>query len=174
MKELVKRGTVGLIALAAAMLCGCSSFERDWSRAAKLPALESDPLGAWAGTWQNTNNTHGGELRALLVRNSATNYTATFHATWGRHSGTFRTRLKGGRTGNTLEFTGSKRLLFVRIRNVGSANPTNFVSTYESRFDNGTFTLTRPRQGRSRADGEAAHGGQILPVATAGGSKADL
>lgn len=145
MKIPVNKGKAGLAALAAAVLCGCSSFERDWAGAAKLPVLESDPLGAWVGTWQNTNNTHGGELRALLVRNSATNYTATFHATWGQHSGTFRTWLTGERTGNTLEFTGSKRLLLVRIRNRGEVSPTNFVSTYESRFDNGTFTLTRPR-----------------------------
>ncbi len=136
---------VGLTAAALVLLCGCSSFEREWARAAKLPPLESDPMGAWTGTWQNTNNTHGGALRALLVRTSPTNYTATFHATWGKRSGTFSTRLKGVREGNELEFTGSKRLLMVRIRNVGTVNPTNFVSTYESRFDNGTFTLSRPR-----------------------------
>lgn len=130
---------------AVSLLCGCSSFDREWARAAKLPPLESDPMGAWTGTWQNTNNTHGGALRAVLVRTSATNYTATFHATWGKHSGTFSTRLVGPRKGNELEFSGSKRLLFVRIRNVGTVNPTNFVSTYESRFDNGTFTLSRPR-----------------------------
>lgn len=145
MKKLRSIGK-SLVAVAAlGLLCGCSSFERDWAAAAKLPPLDSDPVGAWTGTWQNTNNTHGGELRALLVRHSATNYTATFHATWGRRSGTFSTRLAGSRNGNELAFRGSKRLLFVRIRNVGSASPTNFVSTYESRFDNGTFTLTRPR-----------------------------
>jgi hypothetical protein len=145
MKKIGNIGTSGLVAAVLGLLCGCSSFDRDWADAAKLPPLDSDPMGAWVGTWQNTNNTHGGELRALLVRNSATNYTATFHATWGRRSGTFSTRLTGARNGNELEFRGSKRLLFVRIRNVGSASPTNFVSTYESRFDNGTFTMTRPR-----------------------------
>ena len=125
-------------------LCGCSSFERDWARLARLPSPASDPLGAWEGTWQNTNNTHGGALRAILVRQAETNYAATFHATWGKRSGSFTTRLAGTREGNTLSFVGTKRLLFVKIRNQGQVSPTNFVSTYESKFDNGTFTLRRP------------------------------
>jgi hypothetical protein len=135
----------GRALVALGLLCGCSSFEHEWARAAKQPPLDSDPMGAWTGTWQNTNNTHGGALRALLVRASPTNYTATFHATWGKQSGTFSTRFVGSREGNELAFTGSKRLLMVRIRNVGTVNPTNLTSTYESRFDDGTFTLTRPR-----------------------------
>lgn len=133
----------GLVALALC-LAGCTSFESEWDRAVRLPAPASDPMGPWVGTWQNTNNTHGGALRAILVRESATDYRATFHATWGKRSGGFTTRLKGARDGNTLRFTGGKRLLFLKIRNRGEVSPTGFHSTYESRLDNGTFTLRRP------------------------------
>lgn len=130
---------------AALALAGCSSFEPKWAEATRVPSLASDPTGAWVGTWQNTNNTHGGALRAILERQSATDYTAVFHATWGNKSGSFTTRLKGTRDGDVLAFEGRKRVLFFLIRNAGQVSPTNFVSTYESKFDNGTFTLQRPK-----------------------------
>ncbi len=141
---IMKRLKLLLLVGAALALAGCTSFETKWAAAVRVPSLASDPLGAWVGTWQNTNNTHGGALRAILERKSETNYAATFHATWGNQSGSFTTRLKGTRDGDSLAFEGRKRLLFFLIRNAGQVNPTNFVSTYESRFDNGTFTLRRP------------------------------
>jgi hypothetical protein len=133
-----------LLAAAIFALAGCTSFESKWAAAVRLPSLASDPQGAWIGSWQNTNNSHGGALRAILEPRSATRYVATFHATWGDQSGSFTTQLKGTRAGNTLTFEGRKRLLGFLIRNAGQVSPTNFASTYESRFDTGTFTLRRP------------------------------
>lgn len=133
--------------LAAAILllaAGCASFERPWQRALQQPPPATDITGAWIGTWQNTNNSHGGALRALVTRVDESTYRARFHATWGGHSGSFRTVLRGHGESGEFVFTGSKRILGFRITNTGRANATNFVSTYESRFDTGTFTLRRP------------------------------
>ena len=96
------------------------------------------------GTWQNTNNSHSGKLWAVVSRESETNYSAHFHATWGNHGGGFATHLTGQWDGGTYMFEGKKRILGFLIKTRGLATSTNLFSTYESRFDNGTFTLTRP------------------------------
>ena len=134
-----------LLAVAILLLAaGCASFERPWQRELQQAKPATDLTGAWIGTWQNTNNSHGGSLRALVTRVDAATYRTRFHATWGSHSGSFRTVLRGHEENGDFVFTGSKHILGFRITNTGRANPTNFLSTYESRFDTGTFTLKRP------------------------------
>jgi hypothetical protein len=135
----------GSLALLAAVLCGCRSFDSAWNEARQGSAAGSGIEGRWVGSWQNTNiNSHTGQLRAVLVKRSDTNYTARFHATWGSHSGSFKTMLNGTNDGDDFVFESRKRILGFLIVTHGRANPTNFVSTYESRFDNGTFTMRRP------------------------------
>ena len=132
--------------IAALLATGCSSFDKKWQKARQQPLSAGDITGTWAGTWQNTNNAHGGALRALVTQVNATNYTVHFHAVWGSHSGSFNTSLVGQREGDEFVFTGRKRILGFLITTRGQANATNFFSTYESRFDNGTFTLSRPAE----------------------------
>jgi hypothetical protein len=134
---------VGLLALAA----GCTSFgktafQAEWKRHRSGP--NTGITGCWAGSWQNTNNSHGGKLWAVIIQNSGTEYAARFEATWGEKSGSFKTKLKGRQEGDDFVFEGRKRIMGFLITTRGRANGTNFFSTYESRFDTGTFTLGRP------------------------------
>lgn len=140
-----RAGPVLLVALAL-LVPGCRSFEKDW-REARAGAAAVDPrglAGAWSGAWQNTNNTHGGPLRAVLWRVDDGDYRARFHASWGRRSGSFQTRLKGGWTNGAFVFSGTRRVFGVPIRTAGRADATRLESGYDSPLDRGTFTLGRP------------------------------
>ena len=134
--------SLSLLAMAIVLVAGCKSFDSEWTAARHSTA--SGIEGPWMGTWQNTNNSHSGQLWAVISKKSETNYTAHFHATWGSHSGGFGTQLKGSWDGGNYVFEGRKRILGFLIKTRGQATPTNLFSTYESRFDNGTFTLARP------------------------------
>ncbi len=133
----------GSLALALALsLCGCSSFESRWSAA---PTTSPDGVsGRWVGTWQNTNNAHGGPLEAVLISRGTNAFAAYFHAGWGKHSGTFQTPIQGDREGKSFRFQGSKRVVGVKINTAGTIQSDEFNATYESRFDSGTFPLKRP------------------------------
>lgn len=141
MKSIVRCVAAFLLMLA---LAGCKSFDKEWARARALPPAVSGMAGTWVGTWQNTNNTHGGALRAIVTPSGADSYRARFHATWGNHEGSFTTRLKGTRDGDAFVFEGRKRILGFLIVTRGRGDAKDLSSTYESRFDSGTFTLRRP------------------------------
>ena len=130
-----------LVAMVAALgvLCGCRSFESDWNAATAPAGL----TGRWVGTWQNTNNTHSGPLRAVITQQDTNHFSARFHAGWGKRSGSFKTRLSGTWQADTFEFTGKRRILGVPIRTTGTATATRLDSGYDSPFDQGTFTLRR-------------------------------
>jgi len=133
---------VPLLALATG-LCGCSSFQSRWDQA---PAPSTDGVsGRWIGTWQNTNNAHGGPLKAVLMPQGSNTFSAHFHAGWGKRSGTFRMPMRGTHEGDSFRFEGSRRILGVRIDTAGTIRPDEFQATYHSRFDTGTFTLRRPQ-----------------------------
>lgn len=132
---------MGFLAALALFLTGCRSFEKDWEHAS---ATSADPAaGRWIGTWQNTNNTHSGPLRAVVVPVPG-GYRARFEAGWGRHSGSFRTRLRGTPAGDAVEFEGRRRILGVKITTRGRADGKSFEATYDSRFDRGSFEMRRP------------------------------
>jgi hypothetical protein len=135
---------LALLALFVA-LSGCSSFETQWRQAATTTSVfPGSPIaGRWTGTWQNTNNTHSGALRALVRPAGPNTFKARFHATWGKHSGSFRTTLRGRFEGDEFVFTGTKRILFVKLTTAGRISTNRFDATYDSRFDRGTFTLKR-------------------------------
>ncbi len=142
-------GRVAWAVLAAGALAatGCRSFEKDWKAARTGDGMPADPrevAGAWAGTWQNTNNTHGGPLRAVLWREDDGRYRARFHAGWGTRSGSFSTRLEGGWTNGVFVFSGTRRVFGVPIRTAGHVDARRLESGYDSPFDRGTFTLGRP------------------------------
>ena len=123
-------------------MCGCTSFETRWKNA---HSNSTDGVaGRWVGTWQNTNNAHGGPLKAVLVPTGSNAFSAYFHAGWGKHSGTFRTPIQGNRAGDAFRFKGSKRVFGVKIDTAGTIGSGEFNATYDSRFDSGTFTLKRP------------------------------
>jgi len=140
-----------MAAISVGLLTGCRSFESDWRKAqAEAPGVGTPAItGAWQGTWQNTNNTHAGPLRAVIWRVDDTRYRARFHAGWGKHSGSFRMTLKGQSTEDVFHLKGVKRIVGIPIRTEGSVGARSFNANYTSPFDQGTFTLERPTpQGR--------------------------
>lgn len=125
-------------------LAGCRSFESDWNAAAERTGPFAAPgAGRWTGTWGNTNNGHGGPLRAVLRTDDGTHYTARFHAGWGSHSGSFTTPLHGSWADGRCRFTGSKRVFGLRIDTEGVLTDTGFDAAYRSALDQGRFTLRR-------------------------------
>lgn len=136
-----------LVALAS-LAAGCSSFHREWTQAATLPVPPGDITGRWTGTWQNTNNSHADRLRGILTRVRPGVYRAHFHARY-RKILTFAYAVpleEAGRTGDRIEFTGKANLGMLAggvYTYAGWASPTNFFSTYHSKYDVGTFTLHR-------------------------------
>ncbi len=142
-------GAFALILASAALLtAGCSSFSREW-RAAEQPAADPAGIaGRWTGTWQNTNNTHSDRMRAVVTPVSATEYRVHFHAKYRKvlgfkYSATFHGETKEG----VFVFRGEEDLGVLAgglYRYTGRIQPTNFFSTYDSKYDSGTFTLHRP------------------------------
>jgi hypothetical protein len=129
-------------ALAAPLLAGCARFESRWAAA---PATVPGSIqGRWTGTWQNTNNTHSGPLRAVVTAKGAHGYDALFHAGWGRRTGSFHMPIRGTNEDGAFVFSGSRRIIGVKITTRGRIDGTRFDAIYGSRFDNGTFTLSRP------------------------------
>ena len=131
------------LCLLVLFLCGCRSFEKDWAAAASTGTPPTTITGRWVGTWQNTNNTHSGPLRAVLWHQDSNHFKARFHAGWGKHTGSFRTRIAGQWQGDTFHFSGKRRILFVPITTTGTATATRLDSGYDSPMDQGTFTLRR-------------------------------
>lgn len=139
---------LGALVLLAGLLVGCSSFSRDW-KAADRPA--ADPLGIegrWIGTWQNTNNTHADKMRAVMTRTGDGIYNVHFHAKYKKVLGfKYRATFKGTAENGAFIFRGEEDLGVLAggvYRYAGTVSPTNFYSTYESKYDTGTFTLRRP------------------------------
>lgn len=107
-----------------------------------------DISGPWIGTWQNTNNTHGDQLRAVIRRTRLDQWQVHFHAHYGRLlTFAYRATLNGDESNGVVRFTGEENLGWLAggtFRYVGEASSTNFFSTYENNYDSGTFTLHRP------------------------------
>lgn len=134
--------------VASALLTGCTSFESDWNATTRYPSPIGDISGPWIGTWQNTNNAHGDQLRAVVRRVGLHEWQAHFHAHYGRLlTFSYRAKLTGDEKDGQVHFTGEQNLGWLAggtFRYVGEASPTNFFSTYENAYDSGTFTLHRP------------------------------
>ena len=130
------------------LLAGCSSFHREWRAAANLVVPAGDISGCWEGTWQNRNNTHQDKMRAILTRVGANEYDARFHAKYKKIlSFSYRTNFKGAWEGSEFMFQGEENLGKLAggvYQHAGRISPTNFFSTYDSRYNSGTYTLKRP------------------------------
>ncbi len=138
--------TVGLTLLVA--VCGCSTFNRDWKGAAHEPQSQNSAEGRWDGKWISESNGHHGALRCLMSREDDSHYQARFHATWGgvfHFNYTARFEMQPHDIG--WEFNGEADL--GKLGGVyyyeGRATTTNMVSTYQSKYDHGTFDLKRPK-----------------------------
>ncbi|MSU35518.1 MAG: hypothetical protein EXS36_10465 [Pedosphaera sp.] len=141
------KSTGNVLAAALLILAGCSSFDREWRSAGREPVPADGISGRWIGTWQNTNNTHSDTMRAVLTDSGDGAYRAHFHARYKRiFSFAYTVKLAGQREADRFRFHGESDLGPLAggiYRYNGWATPTNFFSTYDSRYDVGTFTLHR-------------------------------
>ena len=138
------------LAVATGWLAGCSAFNYEWRQAARLPAPTNDITGRWQGHWTSEATGHHDALRCLVIKVDDNNYDAKFHAAYKRWI-TFRfgytVRLEAAPSNNVIRFHGAEnlgRLAGGLYTYDGFANPTNFFSRYKSKYDHGTFQMSRP------------------------------
>ena len=138
-----------LLVVFALTTAGCSTFNRDWRRAAAVAPPAGDITGPWKGSWVSQVNGHHGALRSLVARIDDTNYRSRYRATywrWFRFRYAVDVRVVRDSDG-VFKFEGEADLGWLAgglYRYTGHATPTNFVSTYQSRHDHGVFEMTRP------------------------------
>jgi len=134
-------------ALGLLLLSGCTSFDHDWKQTASQPAAGSLE-GRWEGRWLSEVNHHTGSMRCLLKREGETRYQARFKATYARiFTASYRVEFMGEIRDGVWEFHGDKNLGWLAggvYHYRGRISPTNFFSTYECKYDHGTFELHRP------------------------------
>jgi hypothetical protein len=130
------------------VLCGCSTFNRDWRRAVAQPPPANSPEGPWDGTWLSNANGHHGKLRCLMTHETNDLCEARFHATFGgifhfNYTAQFEMQ---PHSVIGWEFNGEANLgkLGGTYYYEGRATATNLASTYKSKYDYGTFQLHRP------------------------------
>lgn len=129
---------------------GCTSFHREWRKASLSPAPTDSYNGRWEGEWLSAKNGHHGKLRCLLEENSSsTQFRAHFRATYARvlHF-SYAAILTGAVTNGVVQFTGESDLGKLGggvYKYSGSANATHFSCTYESKYDHGTFQMSRSK-----------------------------
>ncbi|MGC3959835.1 MAG: hypothetical protein QM813_18490 [Verrucomicrobiota bacterium] len=132
----------------AALACGCSSFNRQWKQAGQQPAPTDAITGRWEGRWFSDANAHTGKLRCIITHQTNDLYAARFRATYMkilRFSYTVPLTINASNA--VWHFQGEENLGAMAggvYRYVGSATPTNFHSTYDSKYDRGTFEMQRP------------------------------
>ena len=132
----------------ALLLCGCSSFNREWRRAGRQPAPQDSICGRWEGRWLSDANAHSGALRCIVTAETNGIYAARFRATYMKTlSFSYTVRLQVEQRDGNWHFLGEEDLGAIAggvYSYVGSATPTNFQSTYDSKYDRGIFEMRRP------------------------------
>ena len=130
------------------LFTGCSTFNRDWQRAGSSATPANDIDGRWDGIWQSDANGHRGRLRCLMNKIDARKYEARFHAKYRRVlSFEYTVALDVQSANDVFKFKGEAdlgRLAGGKYYYEGSASPTDFLSTYRSKYDHGFFLMKRP------------------------------
>ncbi len=129
---------------------GCTSFHHEWRKASRSPAPTDSYLGRWEGEWLSAKNGHHGKLRCLLGEDSSsTQFRAHFRATYASVLPfSYAAALTGAVTNGVVQFTGESDLGKLGggvYKYSGSANATHFSCTYESKYDHGTFQMSRSK-----------------------------
>jgi len=146
----VRRCSRWIIFSGLLLMCGCSSFDRDWKSAVDTWKVtdSTDITGPWEGTWQSEVGSHSGALRCLITKTGDYEYHARFAATYWRffHFG-YDMNLSAEPHLDRLHFSATTDLGKMAggiYHYDGNANSSDFESTYHSDYDHGTFTMTRP------------------------------
>lgn len=128
---------------------GCSSFNRDWRRAAAQAAPPTDLTGRWEGRWLSDYNGHNGKLRCLITPLTAEGeYAARFRASYlAILRFEYTVTLQAAPTSNGWSFQGEADLGAMAggiYRYEGSATAgTNFYSDYRAAVDHGSFQMQK-------------------------------
>jgi len=134
----------------ALILCGCSSFNRDWEKAKVLPSSENSMAGPWEGTWSSDVNHHNGRLRCLMTPETNSVYRARFRATYGKFFWfNYEVPMEVQPHFGGWEFNGEAdlgKMAGGAYYFEGRATTTNLTSTYRSSSDRGMFELKRPEK----------------------------
>jgi len=134
--------------LSLLLLCGCSSFNRDWRKAEHQPVALDSIEGRWEGSWISDVNGHNGKLRCLLTREEDSRYRARFRATyWKVLRFSYAVPLEFHPHDLGWELNGEANLGKLAggvYYYEGRASLTNLHSTYRSKYDHGRFELRRP------------------------------
>ena len=139
-----------LLALFAALITvGCSSFNRDWKKAAgqEIQGIE----GRWIGRWHSDHNQHNGVLRCLISKKEVDLYETRFHAKYKLSiltiSYPYDMVMTINSSGDTYYFKGEANLGRLaggvyQYDGIGTIN--HLAINYRSPKDHGTFRLQRP------------------------------
>lgn len=128
-------------------LCGCSSFNRAWKKAAKSVPVSEPFEGRWEGHWRSDKNGHNGKLRCIITEKNGI-YPAQFRATYMKiFRFSYTVPLEVSRT-NDIWYFHSEADLGALAGGVyqyeGMATSNRFYSTYTSKYDHGYFEMSRP------------------------------
>jgi hypothetical protein len=133
---------------------GCSSFERAWKESSLAASQPNRLTGRWEGSWHSDSNGHHDRLRCIVTPRSDGAYAARFQARYAKGLFHFRfdyvvalNAVPAQSTGEKLQFEGEADLGWYAgglYRYKGFQESTNFYSTYQSKYDQGTFQMTRP------------------------------
>jgi hypothetical protein len=103
--------------------------------------------GRWEGHWLSHVNGHTGKLRCILSQEDDT-YAARFRATYKKILRfSYTVPLQVEQTNGVWHFHGHEdlgKLAGGVYSYEGTATPTNFHSTYNSKYDHGVFEMQRP------------------------------
>ncbi|HWE97390.1 MAG TPA: hypothetical protein VG269_25755 [Tepidisphaeraceae bacterium] len=144
-----KRCSKFVILSGLALMCGCSSFDRDWKAAATVkPESPTDMTGRWQGIWASDASSHNGGLRCLITRTGDDTYHARYAATyWSIFHFGYDMDLTAQQQADAVHFQGQADLGSMAggvYHYDGHANATDFTSTYQSESDHGKFVMKRP------------------------------
>ncbi len=144
------RHFIAAIAVSAVLLLtsGCSSYNRQWQTAARQPLPSASFEGPWRGSWISEVNGHNGQLLCLVTKINDHEYRARYRATYQNVLHFNSTVILNVAPGDGLyRLNGRANLGWLAggvYEYAGEATATNFYSTYKSKYDHGTYRLTRP------------------------------
>jgi len=131
----------------ALLFTGCSTFNKEWSAATKQ-AAHTGVNGPWEGEWRSEKNGHHGSLRCVLTQTSPTEFRAHYRAKYMKILRfTYVATLTGRETNGAVALQGSSNLgkLAGGVYSYDAVvTPESFKSSYNSKYDHGNYTMSRP------------------------------
>jgi len=125
---------------------GCTSFDHDWNQAPAAPP--AGLAGRWQGVWISEQTHHTDKLRCVVTKHDDGTYAARFLAKYLKVlSFGYTVPLKVETATNGFTFSGGANLGWLAggvYHYEGRSDTTNFFSTYTSKYDHGTFQMSRP------------------------------